>query len=278
MKWRKTARTLEAVIGRFALLVAVCWSLFPVYWMISTSLRESSAAFAATPQLIFKATLANYYEVISDTGFMTTVFNSLVIALVATLIALVVGSMAAYGFARFRFKGDAQLSFWVLSNRMFPPIAIVLPFFIIFKAVELLDTRLALIIVYTAFNLPMVVWVMRSFIADLPKEVEEAAFIDGCSQLQVLTKIVLPLVRPALFATGILTFTFAWNEFLFALILTNVRAQTLPVKIASFVSERGVLWGEMMAAATIAVLPILVVTLWMNRHLTRGLTLGTLRE
>jgi len=167
---------------------------------------------------------------------------------------------------------------WILSIRMFPPIAAIIPFFLLYKQLGLIDTRIGLIIAYTGFNLPFAVWIMRGFFDEVPRELDEAALIDGCSPIKVFVRVVLPLAAPGLVATAIFAMIFSWNEFMFALILSRSRSQTMPVGVMGFITHRGVIWGEIMAAASVIMLPMIVFTFIAQKYLIRGLTFGAVKQ
>jgi len=185
--------------------------------------------------------------------------------------------MAAFGLSRFRFPGSASLGFWILSTRMAPPVAFLVPMFIIFRNLGLIDTHVALIVVYTSMNLSFVTWVLIGFFKEIPVELEEAALVDGYSYGQYFRRVALPLVRPGLAATAILSAIFAWNEFLFALILTSKQAATIPIYLAGFSESMGIEWGEFMAVGCFAVIPIMIFTFALQKHLVRGLTFGAVK-
>jgi multiple sugar transport system permease protein len=189
----------------------------------------------------------------------------------------VLGAMAAYGLARFSFAGTRHLAFWILSTRFAPPVAFIVPIYLMVQKAGLLDSHLALILIYTAMNLSLVVWILRGFFAEIPIEIEEAALIDGYSRLQIFWRVAVPLVRPGIVSTAILSAIFSWNEFLYAMVLTQRRAATLPVYLAGFSNSMGLAWREYMAVGTMAVLPILVFTFALQKHLVRGLTFGAVK-
>jgi multiple sugar transport system permease protein len=256
-------------------------ALLPVYWMITISLKTEIDQFAIPPLWIgFKPTLEHYYETFFLRSFGRYLLTSAVVAIISTAVALVLGTLAAYSLARFewRWRLNEHLSYWILSTRMFPPIVTIIPLFLMMRDLQLLNTITALIIVYTGFNLPYAVWMMRGFFQELPVELEEAAMVDGDSRLGALWRVVLPLVRPGLAATAIFCLIISWNEFLFALILTQTDASiTLPVGIAGRVTQYEIQWGAMSAAGVVAMLPILVFALIVQRHLVRGLSLGAVK-
>ncbi len=254
------------------------FSLFPILLIFLTSLKTDVQIFSETPVWIFRPTLQNYRE--AFTGAWSQVpflVNSLVVTSISTLIAVGFGAMAAYGLARFRFKGNKDLAFWILSTRMAPPIAFIVPMFVLIKAVGLLDTWWALIIMYTGMNLSFSVWILRGFFLDIPIELEESALVDGYTRFQVFTKIALPLVKPGLAAVAVFSTIFAWNEFLFALILTQQNSKTIPIGITGFSTAMGIRWGQFMAVGFVAILPILIFTFFLQRYLVRGLTFGAVK-
>ena len=261
------------------LFLALVSALAPVYWMITISLKTEADQFASPPKWFwFTPTLRHYY--VASESFGQYLLTSAIVAGSSTLCALVIGTLAAYGLTRFRFpyKLDHKLSLWILSTRMFPAIVTAVPLFLMMRDLRLLNTKFALIVVYTAFNLPFVVWMMRGFFAEVPRDLEEAALVDGDSRLGAFFRVVLPLVTPGLAATAVFCLIVAWNEFLFALVLTQTDvAMTLPVGIAGRVTQYEIKWGVMSAAGAVAMMPILIFALAMQRYLVRGLSLGAVK-
>lgn len=277
MKKQLIRKALVYALSFAALLAA----LLPVYWMMTISLKTEIDQFSVPPRwLIFSPTLAHYRDAFATRSFGQYLLTSALVSVISTLCALVMGTLAAYGLSHFRLphRLDKHLALWILSTRMFPPIVTVVPLFLMMRDVRLLNTRLSLIIVYTAFNLPFVVWMMRGFFGEIPRELEEAARVDGDSRLGALRRVVLPLVAPGLAATAVFCLIISWNEFLFALVLTQTdAAMTLPVGIAGRVTQYEIKWGVMSAAATVAMMPILVFALAVQRYLVRGLSLGAVK-
>lgn len=277
------ARSLSLLHGlKYALLaVAVLVALLPVYWMLTISLKSEVEQFAVPPIWFgFKPTWAHYYETFFVRPFGQYLLTSTIVAIASTALALLLGTLAAYSLARFTLPGNLEqhLSLWIISTRMFPPIVTIVPLFLMMRDLRLLNTIPALVIVYTGFNLPFVIWMMRGFFEELPRDLEEAALVDGDSRLGALVRVILPLVRPGLAATAIFCLIICWNEFLFALILTQTDASiTLPVGIAGRVTQYEIKWGAMSAAGIVAMLPILVFALAVQRHLVRGLSLGAVK-
>jgi multiple sugar transport system permease protein len=259
-----------------AVFVGFC--LLPIYVMITTALKNQHDVFAAPPVFLFEPTLVSIKSALfGGNSVAPYLLNSAIISGASTVFATLLGAMAAYGLARFAFRGRQDLGFWILSTRMAPPVAFVVPIFILARNAGLIDTRTVLIIVYTSMNLSFVTWVLLGFFRDIPAEFEEAALIDGYSQWQIFRRVVLPLVRPGLASTAILSAIFAWNEFLFALILTNQDAATIPVYLAGFSDSMSIAWGEFMAIGCFAAVPIMLFTIALQRHLVRGLTFGAVK-
>jgi len=263
----------------FGLVVVVVFFiiLFPPVVLFLTSIKNEVDSISFPPKWIFIPTLRNYTEIFQTSPFGGYVLHSLIVASLNTALVLTLGSLAAYSLARFKFKGSDNIAFWILSIRMMPPVAAIIPIYIIMRNLHLLDTPWSLIITYLTFNLPFAVWMMRSFFREIPREIEESALVDGCSVAGAFRSIALPLVAPGLVATGILTFIFSWNEFLFALILTGSKAVTLPVGITGYMKETGIEWGYMTAGGVLALIPVIVFTVLVQKHLVKGLTMGALK-
>ena len=270
-------------IGTLRYLIAATFTgfcLFPFYVIVTTALKAETAIFAWPPVWSFQPTLQSFYNALFVFGGRSAVsylINSIVISAVSTFLAVVLGAMAAYGFARFSFAGKGHLAFWILSTRFAPPVAFIVPIYLMVQKVGLLDSHIALILIYTAMNLSLVIWILRGFFAEIPIEIEEAALVDGYSRLQIFWRVAVPLVRPGIVSAAILSAIFSWNEFLYAMVLTQSRAATLPVYLAGFSNSMGLAWGEYMAAGTMAVLPILVFTFALQKYLVRGLTFGAVK-
>ncbi len=266
-----------AEIVRFAAIaIILIWTVFPIVWMILTSFKPEMDIQTMPPKYVFLPTLENYLSAFVNQGFLTYVINSLVITISSTLIVMVVGVPAAYSFARFS-PGGGQIIFYILSTKMMPAIAIVIPYFIIFTTIHLMDTQVGMIIVYTMFNIPIGIWLMHGFFKDVPEELEDAARIDGYSRINVFRRVVLPLVAPGLAVTAVFCMMYAWNEFLFAFVLTRTQAATIPVGISGFWNMEGVNWGPLSAAAVISVVPMLLFALALQKYLIRGLTFGAVK-
>lgn len=261
------------------LALAILYTLFPIVWLILTSLKTPRDIFAIPPKLVFTPTLENYRYNFAQNQFGLYFFNSVVISLSAMLISLAVGAAAAYGFLRFRFRGGATLFFLALATRMAPHVALIVPLFVMLNALGVTDTRLGLILVYAALNVPLVMWIMSGFLEELPWELEDAARIDGCSYFEAFWRVILPMARAGLAAVAVFTFIANWNEFLMALVLTTTEEpRTMPVALAMFNSEFGVRWDYLSAAGVTLMLPTLAFTFLMQKYIVRGLTFGAVKS
>lgn len=268
---------LRAILTGVALVPILAWTLFPIFWITTASFKTELGLYARPPQWLFSPIADNYRRVLTNIPFAQYLTNSLVIALGTTLGSLVLGTLAGYGFARFRFRGSEAVRFLVLVTRMAPRMVLVVPYYLMMQRLGLLDTYTGLLVAYVSFALPFSIWLLVGFFADVPIEVEEAAMIDGCNRLGVLLRVVIPIAAPGLVVAAIFAFLVSWNEFLFALILSGVHAKTLPVVIAGLSTDVGPLYGEMSAAAVMVMLPNIVMTLVLQRYLVRGLTLGAVK-
>jgi multiple sugar transport system permease protein len=265
-------------IGHFLLLllvIIVC--VFPFYWMVSTSFKEQAAILSPIPQLLFHPTLGNYTTAFQKFDIGASLVNSMIVALSTTAISLILGTPAAYAIARFDFKAKRDLWFWFISNRMISPIVVALPFFLIARQFHLLDTQLVLILIYLTFNVPIVVWICADQFRNIPKELDEAATLEGYSSFGIFWRIALPLAAPGIAVSAIFSFIFSWNELLYALVLTRTNAKTAPVVATSFLSGYELPWGQIMATGTLVALPVIIFSIIVSRQLVRGLTMGAIK-
>jgi multiple sugar transport system permease protein len=261
-------------------VLALCLAgifLLPVYWMVTTALKTTTDTFAVPPVLIFQPTFEHFLAVYTEGPVLKSLVNSLVVATTSTALAVLIGAPAAYVLARFNFRGKADLWFWIISNRFISPIVVALPFFLIARDLRLLDRHPALILVYLTFGVPLVVWLCVDQFRAIPREVDEAARVDGANLGQVFFRINLPLAMPGIAVAAILAFITSWNELMFALVLTSTEARTAPVEAANFMTGFGIRWGPMMATGTLIVLPVLLFALLVSRSLVRGLTMGAVK-
>ncbi|QIG52178.1 carbohydrate ABC transporter permease [Nordella sp. HKS 07] len=259
-------------LGLFLLFTFV-----PLYWMFITSIKPSDD-YLAVPPVWFptKPTLLHYTAALFAYRGLDGLINSVVIAFAATLLSTVFGTLMAYSLARFN-TGGQHLSFWVLSQRFLPPIATVLPIFLIYRFVGLHDTHFGLIIAYTVFTLPVTVWMMFAYFRQMPRSLEEAALVDGCTRWQALRRVAIPLAAPGIVAAAVFAFIACWTEFFFALILTSRTAFTLPTVFRAFLGFQGAQYGEASALAMVSLVPSIILGILVQRHLVRGLTLGAVR-
>lgn len=271
----------EQLFKYLLIILAVLIAAAPIYWMLTISLKHEVDQFAVPPRwFLFTPTLAHYRDAFLTRSFGQYLINSAIVSVLSTFSALVIGTLAAYALARFKmpYRLDRKLSLWILSTRMFPPIVTAVPLFLMMRDLRLLNTRLSLMILYTGFNLPFVIWMMRGFFVEVPRELEEAALVDGDSRLGALRRVLLPLVAPGLAATAVFCLIISWNEFLFALVMTQTdAAMTLPVGIAGRVTQYEIKWGVMSAAGVVAMMPILIFAMAVQRYLVRGLSLGAVK-
>ena len=272
----------------FAGLVAFIY-FFPVLWIIVTAFKTYNDAMAVPAKLFFTPTLENFVGVFSraysaggqavNTGLELFFLNSILCAGSSVIFALIIGTLAAFGFSRFPLKGNDTYLFIILSTRMLPPIVVIIPIFLMFRVTGLSGTYPGIILLYTAFNLPFAVWMMKSFFDELSVDVEDAARLDGSSGFRVFWKICLPQVRAGLAATAVFGLILTWNEFLFALLLTGVETRTVPVAMAQTIGgDIGVRWGLLAAIETLFLVPVAVVTFVLQHHLLRGVTFGTIKR
>lgn len=280
MTGRMTASQGHARRANLFTLLVIAYAaaiLFPVFWMALMIIKPQSVMFERpTVWFDFEPTF-DHFKYIVEQGFHWSLIASLVVAFVSTCLVVIVGTPAAYAFARFRMWHRDDLFLFVLATRMAPPVSLVIPFYLIFSKIGLIDTYIGLIIAYLTFNLSFYVWVLCSFCRDLPVELEEAATVEGYPRWQVLWRIVYPLLRPGIVATAVLCFIFAWNEFLFAFMLGGTAVKTLPVAIPTLITTTGVRWGEMAIVGIVALLPVLLAVSLLQRHIVRGLTLGAVK-
>jgi len=258
-----------------AVLVAALF-LFPVYWLFVMSVKTPEEVFAPPPVWWPSSFSLENFAVLFRDGDVVAIWNSLVIAGCSTVVAMLLGTIAAYSLARFKTGGD-NLAIWIISQRMIPPIAIAFPVFLLYAILGLVDTYLGLIALYTAFNLPYVIWMMRGYVEDVPVELEESALVDGLSRWQMLWKVVFPMVRTGLFATAVFTFIFAWNEFLFALILTRTEILTFPVQVSHYFGQQQIFWAKIGAMSVLGTMPVFVTVAMAQRLLVRGISLGAVK-
>lgn len=273
MKAKKTA---TAILRYAILLLIVAMFFFPIYWMLITTMKPQETVLNYPPSFVPPAITFQYYvEALGMHGAKGLV-NSVVVASAVTVLSLLLGTLAGYAFARYRI-GGFHLPFWILSTRMMPAVAAIIPMFLLFKELRLIDNYAAVVAAHLIVCLPFAVWMMRGFFMELPRELEEAAFIDGCSKWQAFVRVALPLTAPAIAITALFCFIFSWNEFVFALVLTRRAAVTMPVVVSGMHSIKGVLWPQMTAISAMGLLPVLAIALVAQKYLVRGMTMGAIK-
>lgn len=272
----KLQKQITQIVSFLIALGMVIWLTFPPFWMILTSFKRGREVFSLPPKLIFTPTFENYISILTRPDIFQVFTNTVIVSLISTLFTLIIGSMAAYSIARFK-TGGQPLLFGTLLFRVLPPIVIGLPFFIVFSRLKLIDTLQGLTIAYVAFLLPNTIWLMIPFFGDIPKEIEEAALVDGCSRFGAFLRVVLPLAQSGLVVTGIYNLLGSWNHFFYGLILTSFNARTLPVEASNFVGEYALQWGEVSAVGSLLIIPPILTAFFLQRYLVRGLTLGAVK-
>lgn len=274
---RRISKVFFKILRLFFLFFYLIITLLPIIWLILTSIKKESQSFAIPPVWIFKPTFENYISAFTMRPFLNNLLNSAIVTVSVTIISIILGAFAAYSISRFK-KGGKNLAVSLFALRVMPGMAIVIPLFIFFSKLGLVNSRIGLIIAYLTFILPFSILILKNFFDAIPKDLEEAALIDGCSYIGAIFRVVLPLSIPVIIATSIFCIIFSWNEFLFAVILTRAQTQTLPVAITGFITDRGLLWGQMTAASVVIVLPVLIFSIMVQKYLISGLTFGALKE
>lgn len=284
------ARTVRAL----AAWIVVGIFFFPIYYWTTVAFRNGRDIFARPPKLIdFAPTFDNFQKVFGISfgprGLAVTpgggnffmaprLWDSIVIAVLSTLVAVVIATLASYALSRMQFRGRHHFVSWVLSTRMMPPVAVAVPMFFIYKDFGLIDTYTGMVLIHALMNLPLAVLLMKSFFDDIPAEIDESAIVDGASRILIFRRIVLPMAKGGIAATAVLCFIFSWTEFLFALTLTTTSIKTVPVVSSTFVTSVGTAWGNMAALGAASIVPAFIFILLVQKHLVRGLTMGSLKQ
>jgi multiple sugar transport system permease protein len=259
------------------LLLVILFCVFPFYWMVTTSLKTQIVALASPPVWSFEPTFANYGQVLLEDKVGASLINSLIVAVCTTVLALLLGTPAAFALARFEFRGKRDLWFWFITNRMVSPIVLALPFFLIARKLQVLDTHLVLILIYLTFNLPIVIWICTDQFRSIPRSLDDAARLDGAGNFLIFSRVCLPLAIPGVAVSAIFAFIFSWNELMYALVLTRKAARTAPAIAVSFMEGFSLPYGKIMATSTLIVVPVIIFALIASRHLVRGLTMGAVK-
>ena len=275
MATRRIGKTIRTVLF-YAGTIAFCVPpLFVFVWMILTGLKTGVQNISYPPEFVFVPTLENFRAVFGQYNFFQYLMNSLIIATLATATSLILGLPAAYSIAKYR---QGKIGMLILIARMLPFVSYLLPWYIIFRYLKLIDTYTALTITHLIITMPMVIWLMVSFFENMPRELEDAAMIDGCSRWQSFIRIVLPLMRNGIATAAIMSFIFSWNQFLFSLILSGPKTKTVPVAVYNFISYGKIDWAGIGAAATLIVLPVTVFAFFVRKSIVQGLTMGALKD
>jgi multiple sugar transport system permease protein len=268
----------NALMGQAILLILICaFCIFPFYWMVTTSLKTQAVALQSPPAWLFSPTLSNYTEVLFADKVGVSLINSIIVSVATTVLAVCLGTPAAYALARFEFRGKTDLWFWFITNRFVSPVVLAFPVFLISRELGLRDTHLALILMYLTFTLPIVIWICTDQFRSIPYELDEAAMLEGAGQWRIFRSICLPLAMPGVAVSSILAFIFSWNELLFAYILAPKFAKTAPAMAVTFMEGYDVPYGKIMATSTLIVIPVLIFALLASKHLVRGLTMGAVK-
>lgn len=257
-------------------IVLLAW-MFPIIWTAATSLKPEEGLAGLAPTFVFTPTLDNYIELFTARDYGRYLLNSLLVASGTTVVAVFLACFPAYVLARSTLGGREQIGMWILSLRMLPPISVVVPFYLILSGFDLLDTYVGLVTVYLSFSLPFAIWMLQGFFSEVPRSIDEAAAADGASHLTILFRFIVPLNKGGLAVTTIFTFVFAWNEFLYAFLLTKEKWVTLPVRLGSTITPFQTDWGFLTAGAVLSFLPLLLVVFILQRELARGISLGAMR-
>lgn len=275
----RNKRSLQRTLIRLGLISFTLLALGPVLWGVVTSLYPLSSLTSQPPDLNpTKLTLENYVLVFDTSrGLFSGLINSMIIAFFTSAVALVVGSMAAYALARLNLPGSNLILMAILATQMFPGIVIAIPLFLVMSRLDLVDTHFGLIMVYLSFILPIVIWILKGFFESVPMELERAAAVDGATPLQTFQFVVLPISLPPLFATGVFAFIESWNEFFFAIILTRINVKTAPIAIAEFSGQYTTLYGQMLASAVLASIPVVILAILFRRFILEGFVEGAIK-
>ena len=277
-KPRRSARRTAGYVVLYAIaVIMVLWSVMPIVWMAISSLKVNTNMFTLPPQFFFKPELGTYTYMFREAGFGKFLANSLIASISSTVIALFIGSLGGYALCRGQFKHQKDISFWIISTRMAPIPAVILPLYMIFSRLHMVGTMPGLVFAYTTFNLPFALWMMMAFFADVPPALEEAARVDGTSKFGAFMRIALPAASPGLAATGVLCMMFAWNDYVFASALSGASTQTIPIAASLLVTQTGIAWGQAMATGTIIVMPMLMGGLLMRKYLVKGFSMGAVK-
>ena len=262
--------------------ILVLMVILPLLWIFMMSFKEPIDIIKWPPSFVFKLSLENYKAVFSSSsshfGIVLLLINSIITTVTSTVIAVSLATVSAYSLSRLKPKGTRILSFIILTSRMIPPITLIVPLYIIYTRINLFDTRIGLILVFIALNIPFATWLMKGFFQDIPKSIEEAAMIDGCTPFQSFWKIILPIAVPGVAATSIFSFILSWNSLIIPLILTTIKAPTLPILASQVRTDEGILWGQMGVMSVFMIIPVIIFTIFATEYLIKGLLSGAVKQ
>ncbi|ANX13765.1 sugar ABC transporter permease [Fictibacillus arsenicus] len=274
----RTKKTLVNTVLYTLVILSLIWALLPIVWMVLSSLKTQAGMFTMPPKFFFEPNFDTFKYMFSAEGnFLKFLTNSVIAAVSSTGISLILGSLGGYALARANFKRKKDISFWIISTRMAPIPAVMLPLYLMFSELNLVGSMTGLIFAYTTFNLPFALWMMMVFFKEVPAALEEAAMIDGCSRFQAFVKIAVPTATPGLVATGILCLMFSWNDFLFASVFSGHSSQTIPVAASMLITQQGIAWGQAMATGTVIITPMVIAGLAVRKYLVQGLSMGAVK-
>jgi len=272
----KARKGIESFLLNLAALAVTAWFIFPLVWQLMSSIKPAAEVTANPPVLFFEPTPQNWGTLLFEKAGMSYLINSIIVAAGSAALSLALGSLAAYGLARFAFRGRDSLALDFLSFRMFPAIVIVIPLFLIFQTLAIKNTYFGLILAHTTFNLPFTIWLLRGFFLEFPLEIEHASLVDGCTRLSFFWRILLPLSGPGLATSAVFSLILSWNEFMFASVMSSQETRTFPVFSASLLEHYVADWSQFAAACTASVIPVLVVMLFAQKYMIKGLTYGAI--
>jgi len=270
-------RYINRTIAYFILIAASIIAIFPIYWLLSSAIKSAKDIWITPPVFLFKLDFSHFVKVIKERDLFRYFVNSLIVSSGSTGISLFLGSLTAYALTRYSMKGGKHIAFWIISLRMMPPIVVILPLYILFTKVGLVDTRIGLIFAHITLTLPFAVWMLMGFFKEIPVAIDEAASIDGCTTMGTLFRVILPLIKGGLAATAVFCILWSWNDFIFAFALTTTDAATLPVLISGFLGDYVWEWSSFYATGVVAAGPIMLLALFTQKYLARAMTFGAVK-
>jgi multiple sugar transport system permease protein len=272
----KRKQGITAFVVNFLALMVTLWFVFPLIWQLLSSIKPPIEVTASPPLILFQPSIESWRNLLFEKGGLYYLFNSLVVAIGSTALSLALGAPTAYALARFSFRGRDSLALDFLSFRMFPPIVVVIPLFLVFQTLALKNTYLGLILGHASFNIPFTIWLLRGFFMEVPTEIEHASLVDGCTRLGFFWRMLLPMSAPGFATSMVFSFILSWNEFMFASVMSSQETRTFPVFSASLLEHYVADWGQFAAACTISIIPVFLLVLFAQRYMIKGLTYGAI--